>query len=139
MDYLQTHHVEAAVLLVRLFLGVLFAFQGYDALFGVGLKNVQQTYLEAFTMKGVPRQLIALAAWYTSWSELLCGILLVLGLFYYPALFLLALNLLIAAVGFGMHTAMWDTRHVFPRLVLLTFLLCVPPAWNVFLVDSILF
>ena len=65
--------------------------------------------------------------------------MLILGLFQYPALILLGLNLLMVAVAFGLNTAMWDTKYVLPRLILLLFLLIAPPAWDQWSLDVLIF
>lgn len=135
METINHYHEAAAVLTARVFLGVLFFFQGYDAVFNVKVKNVIGTYRETFTAKGVPLFILVSASWFTSLSELVCGLLLVLGLFKYVALYLLGLNLVIAAIGFGINTPMWDTRHVLPRLILLLLLLALPLSWDIFSID----
>jgi uncharacterized membrane protein YphA (DoxX/SURF4 family) len=139
MELLTQYHYPAAVFIARVFLGFLFFFQGYDAVFGVKLPNVIRTFEYNFERRGIPRFLTVLASWFTSYTALVCGFLLIAGLFQSMALFLLGLNLLVASVGFGINTAMWDTRHVFVRLVLLLFLLLVPAEWNTWAFDQLLF
>lgn len=65
--------------------------------------------------------------------------MLILGLFQYPALILLGINLLMVAVAFGLNTAMWDTKYVLPRLILLLLLLIAPPAWDEWSLDVLIF
>src|SRR5687768_15729336 len=115
-----------AILIARVFLGLLFLFQGADAIFGIGLKGVVQTIEQPLAAKGVPRFFIRVGAYYTSLAELLGGILLVCGIFTPYALYLLGLDLLIASVAFGLIKPMWDMQFVFPRLALLLFLLIAP-------------
>jgi uncharacterized membrane protein YphA (DoxX/SURF4 family) len=134
----QSHYLFAA-LLARVFLGCLFFFQGYDAVFKVKIKHIVETIEYDFSQKGIPRFLTVLAAWFTSCTELVAGLLLILGLFEYPALYLLGFNLVIAAVGFGINTPMWNTRHVFPRLMLILFLLVIPQSWNTVSLDLLFF
>ncbi len=138
MDLITQYHSLAAILIARVFLGVLFLFQGYDAVVQIGLKKVTDTYQEGFGSKGIPRTLTALAAFFTSYTALICGFLLVFGLFEIVALYLLGLNLLVAGIGFGIHTPVWDTRYVYPRLVLLLLLLLTPPAWHSWSLDHLL-
>ncbi|MGV3632231.1 MAG: DoxX family membrane protein [Bacteroidota bacterium] len=135
MEIINQYHETAAVFIARVFLGCLFFFQGFDAVFQVKLKNVVETYRAAFASKGIPLSLLILASWFTCYTELIGGLLLILGLFKYAALYLLGLNLIVASVGFGIHTAMWDTRHVVPRLLLLLFLLVVPQDWDAWSID----
>nr|WP_294858545.1 DoxX family membrane protein [uncultured Fluviicola sp.] len=123
MEILTQYHQLAAITLARIFLGFLFLFQGYDAVFNIGIKKVTDTYHENFRLKGIPKAITSLSAWYTTYTELICGFLLVLGLFEFVSLYLLGINLIIAAIGFGMNTPLWDTRNVYPRLLLILFLL----------------
>ncbi|MEI8136018.1 MAG: DoxX family membrane protein [Bacteroidota bacterium] len=139
MEILNQYHEIAAVLIARVFLGCLFFFQGYDAIFNVKLKNVIATFEASFANKGIPKFLTASASLFTCYTELIGGILLILGLFEYGALYLLGLNLIIAAIGFGINTPMWDTRYVLPRLLLILFLLFVPQAWNLLTLDHLIF
>lgn len=139
METLFDYNTVAAATIARIFLGLLFFFQGYDAIFRVGVGKAAATYEDGFGPKGVPRILTVAAAWFTSSTELICGFLLLLGLFEYAALYLLGLNLLVAATGFGIMSPLWDLKHVFPRLVLLLFLLLLPESWNTWTFDHLFF
>lgn len=139
METINQYQYEVAVLIARVFLGCLFLFQGYDAVFNVKIKNVIATFENDLIREGIPRFLIVWGSWFTSYSELIGGTLLIVGLFQYPVLFMLGLNIIIAAIGFGINTPVWDTRHVFPRLVLLLLLLIVPQSWNTFSIDHLIF
>ncbi len=138
MEIIYQYHEGVAVFIARIFLGLLFFFQGYDAVFNVKIKNVIETYRETFSNKGIPQFLIVLAAWFTSCTELVCGVLLVVGLFKYAALYLLGANMIIAALGFGLNTPMWDTKHVMPRLILLLILVMVPQTWDLMSLDNLI-
>lgn len=138
MEIISQYHEIAATLLARVFLGCLFLFQGYDAVFNVRIKNVIETYRIDFTNKGMPYFVIVLASWFTSCTELIGSALLILGLFKYAALYLLGANLIIAAIGFGMTTPMWDTRHVLPRLLIILFLLVIPTSWDIISIDYLI-
>jgi len=135
MEIINQYHQIAAVFIARVFLGLLFFFQGFDAIFNIKIKNVLATYEDMFQNKGIPSAFTKCAVWFTTYTELIGGILLILGLFEYWVLFILGLNVLIASIGFGMVTPMWDTRFVFPRLVLLLFLLLIPSDWNLWSLD----
>jgi putative oxidoreductase len=139
VEIISQYHYIAASLIARVFLGCLFFFQGYDAVFKVKIKHVIGTFEDEFSRKGIPKSLTVLAAWFTSCTELIGGFLLIIGLFEYAALYLLGLNLIIAAIGFGINTPVWNTRHVFPRLVLILFLLAVPQSWNAASLDLLFF
>lgn len=139
MELINQYSDIVAFTIARIFLGTLFFFQGVDAVFNIKVKNIILTSETTFLNKGIPRFLIVLGCWFTSYAELVGGGFLILGLFQYCSLYLLGLNLIIASVAFSISTPMWDTRFVFPRLVLLLFLLVAPHSWGVFALDHLLF
>jgi len=136
MELISQLHESIGILFARVFLGLLFFFQGYDAVFNVKIKNIINNYESAFENKGIPKIMTITGAWFTSLAELIGGFLLIVGLFRYYALYLLGVDLLIASVAFGIATPMWDTRHVFPRIVILTILLLVPAEIDILNLDS---
>lgn len=139
MEFINQYHYIMAALIARVFLGCLFFFQGYDAVFNVRIKHVIGTFETDFYRKGIPKPFTAIASWFNTLTALIGGALLILGLFEYVALYLLGANLIIAATGFGIHTPVWDTRHVFPRLILILLLLIIPQSWNSISLDHLLF
>jgi putative oxidoreductase len=139
MEIINQYHEIAAIFIARVFLGFIFFFQGYDAVFNIKINNVIETYQNMFENRKMPKFLIVLASWYTSYTEFFCGFLLIFGLFEYVALFLLGINLIVAAIGFGLNTPIWDPKHVFPRLVLILLLLLVPQAWHAWSLDNLFF
>lgn len=126
-----------AMFIARMFLGLLFFFQGLDAVFNIKLKGVIQAIEQPLAEKGVPRFMIMLGAYYTSYVELIAGFCLIIGFAKYYALYLLGLDLLIAAIAFGIIKPMWDMQYVFPRLALLLFFLVAPSEWDVLSVDYV--
>ncbi len=139
METINQHHFIVAAFIARVFLGCLFFFQGYDAVFRIKLKNVISTFEADFSNNGIPRIFTISASWFTCFSALICGGLLILGLFQYPALYILGANLIIASIGFGITTPMWDTKHVLPRLILILLLLIIPHQYNAWSLDYLLF
>jgi putative oxidoreductase len=139
MEIINQYHYIAGAFIARVFLGCLFLFQGYDAVFKIKIANVIATFEDSFRNKGVPRSMIVTASWFTSYTELICGLLLTLGLFEYIALYLLGINLIIASIGFAINNPMWDTRHVYIRLIILLFLLAIPSSWNLISLDTLIF
>ena len=139
MELIEHYHFVAGITIARVFLGFLFLFQGYDAVVKIGMKTAIDTYHERFVQKGLPRAFTSLAALFTSFSGLVCGVLLIFGLFEFSALYLLGLNLVITGIGFGMNEPLWDTRNVFPRLILLLLLLITPLEWHRFSLDYLFF
>jgi putative oxidoreductase len=138
MEIINQYHEVAAVFVARVLLGLLFFFQGYDAIFNIGMKNAVEAYKASFANKSIPQSLIVLGSWFTSYTELIGGTLLIVGLFKYAALYLLGANLIIAAVGFGLNEPMWSTKHVWPRLILLLLLLIVPQGWDLLSIDHLI-
>lgn len=128
-------HFAFVVLTVRIIAGILFFFQGYDKVFNVGMEELRQTMKASFESKKIPDALIAVIAPLTSWIELLCGFLLIVGFFKYYAIYLLCLNLIIVVFGFSLSKPMWENNHVFIRLALLIFLLVIPIGWDRFSLD----
>ena len=124
-----------ALLTVRVIAGFLFFFQGYDKVFNIGMTEIRQTMKVSFGKKNVPDSIIALMAPFTSWIELLCGFLLIVGFFKYYAIYLLCINLIIVVFGLSFAKPMWENNHVFIRLLLLIILLAAPVEWDRFSLD----
>lgn len=132
----STHVREMdAAFIVRVFLGVLFFLQGYDKVFRLGVKQVIETVNGSLSSKGVPKFFSSLGAYFTSYTELICGALLIIGFVKYYCLYLLGFDLLFAAFAFALMEPVWDMKHIFPRLVLLIFLMVIPSQWDVISVD----
>jgi uncharacterized membrane protein YphA (DoxX/SURF4 family) len=139
MEIINQQHYIVAAFIARVILGCLFFFQGYDAVFRIKVKNVYNSLENNFNKSGIPSSLTFYASWFTCLSELICGGLLIIGLFQYPALYILGLNLIVASIGFGITTPMWDTKHVLPRLVLILILLLIPNEYNKWTIDNFIF
>lgn len=126
-----------AAFTARVFLGLLFFFQGYDKVFNVGISGVVRTFDEPYRQTKLPKFLLLSGAVVTSFIEMIGGLLLILGLFKYLALYFLAFDLLIAAAGLSLMNPMWDLKFSFPRLVLLLFLLLIPESWDQWALDRL--
>lgn len=126
-----------AVLVARVFLGLLFFFQGYDKVFRVKVKNVIGIIHTPLAEKGLPEFISVLGAYYTSYVELICGATLIIGFAKYWSMYLLGFDLLFAAVAFTWVEPLWDMKHIFPRLALLVFLLIAPSEWDVISIDYV--
>lgn len=120
----------------RVFLGLLFFFQGYDKVFNIKISGVVRTFEQPYKQTGLPLFLLYAGVAVTSFIELAGGILLILGLFKYIALYLLAFDLLIATAGLSLINPMWDLKFSFPRLVILIFLLIIPQEWDKWMLDK---
>lgn len=137
MDF-SVFNKEIAILTARIFLGCLFFFQGYDALFRVKMRSVVETFEFPLANKGIPKFLLVLGAWFTSLSELTGGFLLMIGLFSSLASILLAADLVFVAITFSIIRPMWDMQFVFPRLLLLLLIMFLPREWDIFSLDYLL-
>lgn len=132
----MTDPQSIAILIARIFLGILFLFQGYDKLFKVGMRNVIQDFSGEMNKKNIPMFFLTTGAWFTSLIEFICGGLLILGLAKYTALYFLCADIILVSIAFSIIRPMWDLQYVFPRVVLLIFLLVVPKEWDVFVLDN---
>lgn len=142
MEIIAIHINNQAVLtfVLRVILGILFFFQGYDRVFKLKISGVIEFFrkeTEAESVK-MPGFIITLSAWFTSFAELICGALLILGLFKQYALYLLGIDLIMVTGAFSIIKPMWDMQLLFPRLILLGILLYLPVEWDVFSADHII-
>lgn len=126
METFLLYKTDVAALIARIALGILFFMQGYDKIFRIGLKQTEAGVEEAMLQTHLPRGLVRLITIVSSVIELVCSVLLVVGWMIYPALFLLGFNLLLVVFGMSLRQPLWDMRFVWPRLVLLIFLLVLP-------------
>lgn len=124
------------VLMMRTLLGIIFLMQGYGKVFTWGMAGVYGSF-EPYEEK-LPAFLVKFAAYYTSFAELIGGLLLVLGLLRNYALYALGLVLLIVSFGHGLSAPIWDLSHVFPRAVLLITLLLIPQQWDQWHLDGLI-
>ena len=127
-----------AVLTIRLVLGFIFLMQGYGKIFKFGVANVYNNFFKASYSELLPDFLLQATAYYTSYIELIGGLLLVIGLARDYALYALASVLVIVTFGHGLAEPIWDLSHVLYRLMLLVALLLLPKAWDRFSVDSLI-
>ncbi|HQQ94071.1 MAG TPA: DoxX family protein [Bacteroidia bacterium] len=125
-------------LIIRLFCGIIFLFQGYDKLFVVKIKGVVSLFQRDASSKNVPSFIQYGVAFYTSVMEFFGGILLILGLFKNIILVLLGFDVIMVAVAFSVLEPVWDMRHVFPRLLIVSVLLVMPDDWSRFTIDNLL-
>jgi putative oxidoreductase len=125
-------------LLMRLFLGLLFFFQGYDKVFRIGVRGVADAFETPMHQHAIGRPLLVSGAAITSYIELLGGLMLILGLFRYIALYALGFDLVLATIGLSIMQPLWDLQHVFRRFVILIALLIIPGTWDTFSLDYFL-
>ncbi len=132
-------HESIAICLIRVFTGMLFLMQGFDKIFRMGISNLIETIKAPFLNLGIPMITIRLFAFLTSFIELFAGLFLMFGLFKFVSLYALGIDLLIASFGMAIINPMWDMKHVFPRLILISFLLLYPSAKDILAFDHFIF
>ncbi|MDI1354277.1 MAG: DoxX family membrane protein [bacterium] len=123
---------------LRVILGILFFFQGYDKLFKLKIKGVIEFFHEEMRGKNVPSFLLSLSAYFTSLIEFFAGGLLILGLFKTYALCFLGVDLILVCGAFSMMKPMWDMQLLFPRLAILSVLLYLPGNWDLLSLDQLI-
>lgn len=134
----QTTMQAAGLFFIRTLLGIIFLMQGFGKVFTIGVNRVYEMFFKPFETTFLPKWLIVSAAYYTSYVEMICGFLLIIGLFRKYALYLLAIDLLIVSFGHGLMEPIWDLSHVIPRAILLAALLLLPAAWDKWNADSLI-
>jgi len=137
METLENQHF--AELILRLFCGIVFLYQGYDKLFRVKIKGVTEAFQVNAEKNNIPQFMLFGAAVYTSLVEFFGGALLIVGLFKTPVLVLLGADIVLVGLAFSMLEPVWDMRHVFPRLLMIVALLAMPSQWELFSLDYIIF
>jgi len=133
MTYL-THEIVLSFFL-RVILGILFFFQGYDKVFRLKISGVIDFFKEESRHRPIPQALLVSSAYLSSYIELVAGALLILGLFKTYAMYLLGLDLILVCGAFSILKPMWDMYLLFPRLLLLAILLYLPAEWDVLSLD----
>ena len=126
------------IFILRVVLGLIFLMQGYGKVFSWGLENVYKNVFASYESL-LPKFVLNFALYYTSLTELLGGLLLVLGLFRYWAAYALGLVLIIVSFGHGLSEPIWNLSHVFPRTVLLVAFLLLPNEWDNWSIDRLIF
>ncbi|MDP9082103.1 MAG: DoxX family protein [Bacteroidota bacterium] len=129
----------AALLFTRALLGIILLMQGYGKIFTYTLPKVYGMFFKDFEKTFIPKWLIWGTAYYTSYVELICGLLLIIGLFRKWACYLMAIDLLVVSFGHGLVEPIWDLQHVIPRAVLLITIMLVPQQWDRWNADAIIF
>jgi uncharacterized membrane protein YphA (DoxX/SURF4 family) len=132
-----THEVVLFFIL-RVILGILFFFQGFDKVFHVKISGVVDFFKNESREKKWPTFILSSSAYFTSYAELICGGLLIVGLFKTWALYILGIDLILVVGAFSMLKPMWDMQLLFPRLILLAIILYLPVEWDLLSLDNLL-
>ena len=127
---------SAGMFFIRVLLGIIFFMQGYGKVFTMGIHEVYERFFKEFEPTLLPKWLIVITAYYTSYVELIAGFLLIAGLFRKSAMYLLAVDLLVVSFGHGFMEPIWDLSHVIPRAILLASLFFLPREWDQWNADA---
>lgn len=136
MDTITKYQI--AELILRVFCGVVFVYQGYDKLFKVKISGVTLAFENNAQKNNIPHFLLYAAAAFTSIAEFAGGFLLMFGLLKNISLVVLGIDLIVVAAAFSMVEPVWDMRHVFPRLLMVFTLLILPDEWGYLSLDNLL-
>ncbi len=138
METCTINNEAVLTFVLRVILGILFFFQGYDRVFKLKISGVTDYFRQELGSIKVPGSILTLAAGFTSLVELICGALLILGLFKQYALYLLGIDLILVTGAFSLIKPMWDMQLLFPRLILLAVLLYLPAEWDILSIDYLI-
>ena len=127
-----------AIFFARVLLGIIFLMQGYGKIFTFTVAKVYHMFFADFEKTFLPKWLIWGTAYYTSYIELIGGLMLIIGFRSRCALFLLGADLLIVSFGHGLMEPIWDLQHVIPRAILLITVLLAPKDWDRWSLDNLL-
>ncbi len=125
-----------ALLTIRLLLAFIFLMQGYGKVFNWGVDNIFTNFFMPYN-EYLPVGMLKIAAYFTSYVELIGGVWLLFGWRRDLALYLLAIVLIIVTFGHGLSEPIWDLQHVMYRAILLIALLLLPKEWDRFSLDGI--
>ena len=125
------------ILTLRLLLGFIFFFQGFGKVFKFGMDQVYNGFFKGAYSELLPDFLLLITAYYTSFVELICGFMLIIGIKRDWALYALASVLVIVTFGHGLKDPIWDASHVLVRAIFLIPLLLLPKEWDKFSIDHL--
>jgi uncharacterized membrane protein YphA (DoxX/SURF4 family) len=135
---IEQYNLSFAFAIARVILGILFLLQGYDKIFKVKIKNVVEAY-ELPQAYPFSNSMVWAGTIFTSFAELIGGLLLIAGFLTNYTLYLLGIDLILVVLAMSAMNPLWDMKFVFPRLTLLIFLLIAPMSWNMLSIDHLIF
>lgn len=121
-----------ALLMVRTVLGILFFAQAYEKVVTMGMKSFIATLRDSEGTSRLPKGFVTFSAYLSSYIELIGGALLILGVLLPYAYPLLALNLVMVALGLSFLRPIWQLEHFFPRMAMLVLLMLLPAEWDLY-------
>jgi uncharacterized membrane protein YphA (DoxX/SURF4 family) len=117
-------------LILRVILGILFFMQGYDKIIRVKMPEVINTFRYEFGKLQMPKGLLVISAYLSSFIELICGFTLILGVFTNYSLYLIGIDLLLVTTAFSLINPVWDMKIAFPRIIIWAALMLMPDMFN---------
>lgn len=130
-------NLEIISLFVRIVVGSLFFFQGYDKLFNVKVDNVVSAFSNGKLLTYLPQPLLRIVVLMSSYIEMVGGFFLIIGLFKFYILSLISIDMVIVSFVFSYYKAMWDMQFYFPRFLLICILWIIPKANDIYSLDFV--
>lgn len=127
-----------ATLFARQALALMFFMGGIWRVFQLGpLEHAHSFFVEAYTDSFLPVWSLWAVGTAIPFLELAVGTLLLLGLWRRPVLIGIGIELLVITFGHLLAEPLFGfNQHVIPRMFLVIFLLCMPPAFDRFSLDE---
>jgi uncharacterized membrane protein YphA (DoxX/SURF4 family) len=122
------------IFFLRALVGIIFLMQGWGKVFTFGIWNLYENGFKSFETM-LPMPILVAVLFFTTFTELLGGLLLLLGwqrAWVYRAL---AAVLLVVSFGHGLESPIWDLQHVIFRTILLAPLFFLPDEWDTWSLD----
>ena len=141
MDEAEGRHLDGwswAIFFVRWVLGLIFFMAGWWKTFDLGpLEHARKLFVEPYADTWLPAWLLWASGTVVPIVELAAGALMCLGLRVREAGIAIGFILIVVDYGHLLKEALFDTtHHIFPRLVLLTFVLVAPAGRDLLSLDS---
>lgn len=129
-----------AIFFVRWVLGLIFFMAGWWKVFGLGPRgHAERYFISGFSETWIPVWFLWTLGVLIPFAELAAGALMCLGFRIREAAVVLGLILVAVTYGHLLLEPLFDTTgHIFPRLLLLTFVLCAPRDRDRLSVDGLL-
>ncbi|MEM7154534.1 MAG: DoxX family protein [Myxococcota bacterium] len=127
-----------AALFARWVLGLMFGMAGYWKVFELGpTAHAQKLFVDGFASTWIPTAVLWATGLAIPFVELIAGAALCLGLRVRESAIALGVVLVMVSYGHLLQEALYDTtHHIFPRLVLLLFVLMIPPVHDRWSIDG---
>jgi uncharacterized membrane protein YphA (DoxX/SURF4 family) len=125
----------AGIFFLRTLLGIILFFQGYVKVFVWGLGAVYDNLFKPLEATPLPLGLLQGMTFISSYTELIAGLMLLLGLFRQYAYLVLGGLLLVVAFGQGLLSPGWEMDRLYYTGSMLAALLLLPAHWDTWCLD----